>query len=254
MSNAWKDHRLPLVISIAALIIATFIGLVPVMQNRERAAPQASTDFSSIEDRIAALETTEPATVANIPPNADNARLRQEIDLITRGLGNQTGRISRLKSVVDGIVDPNGQVIAPTRVMDEIALAKRGLSNLTRRINAIEDRLDALDSAAADIARLQQQMAIVDTAMGRLARNSNLAKDERADLNAVLSQQTNMMNALAAAQTAARAEPVPAAAIEEAAPEPAQEEPPQTDTTAEPNRDLAEIEQMLEAILEQLRQ
>jgi chromosome segregation ATPase len=183
MSNLWKDHRLPLVISGVALLIATLIGLVPLYQDDGNASPQLANDLSTIEDRLAALEREVGTTSSTeIPPNADNQRLRQEIDLITRGLGNQTGRVSRLKDAVEGIVDANGQVIAPQRVLDEIALAKRGLSNLTRRINNLAQRLDTLDTASADIARLQQQMVNVDRAMGRLAASTNLAKDERAQI------------------------------------------------------------------------
>lgn len=67
-------------------------------------------------------------------------------------------------------------------MLDEIALANLGLSNLTRRINNLSQRLDTLDTASADIARLQRQMVKVDRATGRLAATTNLAKDERAQI------------------------------------------------------------------------
>ncbi|WP_342075016.1 hypothetical protein [Yoonia sp. SS1-5] len=192
MSNAFKDNRLPLVVSAVALAVATVIGIVPVVQDNRRADDRAVAlvDVSSLEERVASLENAPPpevgSSIADIPENAGNARLRQEIDLITRGLANQTGRVSRLKTTVEGIVDENGALVPSPLVSDEIALAKRGLANLTRRINALEDRFDALETAAADITRLQQQMANVDRAFMRLARNSNVARDERASLLAAL--------------------------------------------------------------------
>lgn len=194
MSQVLKDNRLPLLISAVALAVAVYIGFVPLRQSQSNTSePVALVSLSSLNDRIAALEAA-PAAVPipaatqapDIPEGADNARLRQEIDLIVRGLSNQTGRVSRLKATVEGITDDNGQLLAPARVMDEIALAKRGLANLTRRINELSSQMDALDTAAADITRLQQQMANVDRAFARLARNANEARTERESLLAAL--------------------------------------------------------------------
>lgn len=190
MSQILKDNRLPLLISAGALAVAIYIGFIPVRQNAS--GPTAETlalvDLGALEDRIAALETaptTEGAAPA-IPEGADNARLRQEIDLIVRGLANQTGRVSRLKATVEGFTNEAGQIEPNARVMDEIALAKRGLSNLTRRINDLSNQLDALETAAADITRLQQQMENVDRAFSRLAANGNAARQEREAIMAQL--------------------------------------------------------------------
>lgn len=197
MSDMLKDNRLPLGISAAALALATIIGIVPYLQDDDsgsNTSSQSTGDIAALEARISALEAnaseTGSAATNSIPEGADNARLRQEIDLIVRGLSNQTGRVSRLKDVVEGITDDNGQLLPAPLVLDEIALAKRGLVNLTRRINDLSDRMDALDTAAADIARLQQQMAIVDRAFARVATNANTASDERAALMSALSAGT----------------------------------------------------------------
>ncbi|MEP1538802.1 MAG: hypothetical protein ABJQ34_09200 [Paracoccaceae bacterium] len=188
MSDLLKDNRLPLGISAAALALATLIGIIPILEDNDNVSDtgsQSSNDIAALEERINALEASGLGTDA-IPEGVENARLRQEIDLIVRGLGNQTGRVSRLKGVVEGITDDNGQLVPAALVLDEIALAKRGLSNLTRRINEVTDRMDALDTAAADIARLQQQMAIVNRAFGRVAANANAARDDRATLMSAL--------------------------------------------------------------------
>lgn len=188
MSDLLKDNRLPLGISAAALVLATIIGLVPILEDNDNGADtgsQAANDIAALEERINALEAS-GSVASDVPEGADNARLRQEIDLIVRGLSNQTGRVSRLKDVVEGITDDRGQPVPAALVLDEIALAKRGLANLTRRVNELTDRMDALDTAAADIARLQQQMAIVDRAFARVAANSNAARDERATLISAL--------------------------------------------------------------------
>ncbi|MEO9826079.1 MAG: hypothetical protein ABJF50_16860 [Paracoccaceae bacterium] len=188
MSDLLKDNRLPLGISAAALALATLIGIIPILEDNDSVSDtgsQSSNDIAALEERINALEASGLGTDA-IPEGVENARLRQEIDLIVRGLGNQTGRVSRLKGVVEGITDDNGQLVPAALVLDEIALAKRGLSNLTRRINEVTDRMDALDTAAADIARLQQQMAIVNRAFGRVAANANAARDDRATLMSAL--------------------------------------------------------------------
>ncbi|WP_341367671.1 hypothetical protein [Yoonia sp. BS5-3] len=183
MSDVLKDNRLPLGISAAALIVATYIGFVPLMQRDRSDNSAPAQEIAGLQDRISALEANATGPASNdMPEGADNARLRQEIDLIVRGLGNQTGRISRLQDAVEGITTENGQIAPSTLVMDEIALAKRGLVNLTGRINALSERMDALDTAAADIARLQQQMGNVDRALARLATNANTARDERATL------------------------------------------------------------------------
>ncbi|MEO9896814.1 MAG: hypothetical protein ABJD13_11690 [Paracoccaceae bacterium] len=188
MSDLLKDNRLPLGISAAALALATLIGIIPILEDNDNVSDtgsQSSNDIAALEERINALEASGLGTDP-IPEGVENPRLRQEIDLIVRGLGNQTGRVSRLKSVVEGITDDNGQLVPAALVLDEIALAKRGLSNLTRRINEVTDRMDALDTAAADIARLQQQMAIVNRAFGRVAANANAARDDRATLMSAL--------------------------------------------------------------------
>ncbi|MEP1699424.1 MAG: hypothetical protein ABJJ69_23075 [Paracoccaceae bacterium] len=188
MSDLLKDNRLPLGISAAALALATLIGIIPILEDNDSVSDtgsQSSSDIAALEERINALEASGLGTDA-IAEGVENPRLRQEIDLIVRGLGNQTGRVSRLKSVVEGITDDNGQLVPAALVLDEIALAKRGLSNLTRRINEVADRMDALDTAAADIARLQQQMAIVNRAFGRVTANANAARDDRATLMSAL--------------------------------------------------------------------
>lgn len=199
MSKLLKDNRLPIAISGTALLVATIIGIVPVVQNSRGDTEADARTIAALQDRLAALENGNGAPAAgaasDIPENAGNARLRQEIDLITKGLANQTGRVSRLKSSVEGIVDDSGALIPSTRVMDEIALAKRGLANLTRRINALEDRMEMLDSAAGDIARLQQQMANVDQAFLRISKNARDAKAERENLAATLSNQPSAATA-----------------------------------------------------------
>ncbi len=184
MSNLLKDNRLPIGISVAALVVVTIIGLVPVLQSNDREVATDVADVTVLEERLAALEAgaTDLNPATDIPENASNARLRQEIDLLTRGLGNQTGRVSRLKASLEGVVDEGGNPIPSSRVRAELDLASRGLANLTRRINELSDRMDALDTAAADIARLQQQMALADQAFARLAAANNQAKAERATL------------------------------------------------------------------------
>ena len=208
MLDLMKENRLPIGISVGALALATYFGLLPVMQNSTDTSSAASTDIAALEDRINALEAnaTGPVASNDIPEGADNARLRQEIDLIVRGLSNQTGRVSRLRDVVEGITDEGGQLIPSALVLDEIALAKRGLANLTRRINELTDRMDALDTAAADITRLQQQMALVDRALARVAANTNAARDERAALMTAVSPASQGTGSSASAPASAAAD------------------------------------------------
>ncbi|MEL6640516.1 MAG: hypothetical protein AAFP98_04255 [Pseudomonadota bacterium] len=216
MSQVLKDNRLPLLISAGALAIAVYIGFIPVRQSAGGTSAEtvALVDIGALEDRIAALEAAPapeaavPAAAAvEIPEGADNARLRQEIDLIVRGLANQTGRVSRLKATVEGFTNDAGQIEPSARVMDEIALAKRGLSNLTRRINDLSNKLDALDTAAADITRLQQQMANVDRAFSRLAAKGNAASQER---EAIMAQLAGLSSSSSGAETSGEAESIEA--------------------------------------------
>jgi len=216
MSNMLKDNRLPIGISVVALVVATMIGLVPVMQDRARETQTSDAGSAALEARIEAIEaaasapTAAPvAAAADIPANATNARLRQEIDLITRGLANQTGRVSRLKSTVEGIVDENGQLMTPQRVNDEIALAKRGLSNLTRRINELNDQMAALETAAADIDRLEQQMSIANRAFARMKAAETEAAEDREQMRQLLSGIVTIANTAPAPAATAQTNGVP---------------------------------------------
>ena len=205
MLDLLKNNRLPVIVSVVALILATYLGFIPIRQNASTSASASVAEITALKDRISALEAAsegQAPAVASIPAGADNARLRQEIDLITRGLGNQTGRVSRIKKVVEGITDDAGRALPAATTLDEIALAKRGLVNLTRRINALSDRMDALDTAADDIVRLQQQMAIVDRAFARVAAKSNAAREERAALVASLNNVSRDTAASATTQPA----------------------------------------------------
>ena len=184
MVETFKNNRLPILVTAGALILVIIIGWIPVsQQNDTESTPASGSDeTASLLQRIEALEAAAGQTGAGspeIPENADNGRLRQEIDLINRGLANQTGRVSRIKKQLEAVVDDGGQAIPSARAMDEIALIKRALVNLTKRLNAMDDQFASLTDAAADIDRLQQQMANADRAFIRLAGAAREGKKQR---------------------------------------------------------------------------
>lgn len=203
MSALLKNNFLPILISAGALVLVTIVGLIPIYQ---QADPQASqnpeTDaMAALIERIEALEgnAAKPDSVmADIPANAGNARLRQEIDLINKGLANQTGRVSRIKKRLETVVDEQGQAIPSSRAMDEIALIKRALVNLTKRLNKVGEQLDSLQTASTDIGRLQQQMANADRAFIRLAAASREQKQQAEAIAESLAEQKRHAGAIAA--------------------------------------------------------
>lgn len=175
MQKVVADNKLPIIVSLTALVIAVFVGLVPVWQQNQREAARAPSsgtvalvDLEGLSDRIAALEAAAAAAPqpAQTAPQEMDPALRAEIDLIVKGLVNQTGRVSRLQDAVESLQAVSGQV--PPVVSDEISLAKRGLVNLTRRINTMQDRLEPLAPMPASVDRLGVQMSNVERAVTRL--------------------------------------------------------------------------------------
>ena len=204
MPNMLKSNLVPIFISTCALILVTLIGLIPVYQKAGSQPEQATgqADNAALVQRVEALERAAGETAvepAEIPVNASNGRLRQEIDLINRGLANQTGRVSGIKKRLEGVVDEGGQLMPSKRVMDEIALVKRALVNLTKRINSVDDQLESLQTAAVDIDRLQQQMANADRAFIRLSgslREEKQRGNQMADAMAKDKRHTGALSAL----------------------------------------------------------
>ena len=200
MQKVVAENRLPIIVSCAALAIAVIVGLIPVwQQNQREAAPAAPAgtvalvDLAALDERIKALEESaataateapeEPAPVEE-PAGMDPA-LRAELDLIVKGLVNQTGRVSRLQDEVAALTAASGEV--PQLVTDEISLAKRGLVNLTRRINEMDDGIEPLASAPKDIDRLNVQMSNVERAVTRLNLKLNQIGSAGAPTDAGLS-------------------------------------------------------------------
>jgi len=167
MLDQIKENRVPITVTIMAIFVAGLFALAPVRdnanRNAERAAAVASDQISTLEARIATLEAA-----ANPADGADP--LRAELDLIIKGLVNQTGRVSRLQDTVEAFGTASAGLANNDRIEAEIALAKRGLSNLTRRINTLSDQMTAFDGLPQKVDQLTVQMSNVERAITQVNR------------------------------------------------------------------------------------
>ena len=171
------EYRIPLAVTAGALLVAFVFGVMPAQENanrQETRAAQATTDtISELEARIAALEAAQTPEGGE---GADAPVTRAEVDMIVKGLVNQTGRVSRLRDQVNGMLGGEVPVAANPRISEEIRLAKRALVNLTRRINATNAIVETTQALPADVDQLMLRMSNVESAVTQLHRRIRAAQ------------------------------------------------------------------------------
>ncbi len=173
-----KKHMLPLAVTGGALALAVVVGLVPVLSSSGDGDPALypADAVAALEARIAALESAGPAEAGT---SELDPRLRQEIDLIVKGLVNQTGRISGLKAQLEPVTAWLDAYGGPTRLDQDLALINKALLNQTRRVSGLKAELAAVNawSAAGGPDRLAQELALINKALlNQTARISALAE------------------------------------------------------------------------------
>lgn len=180
---------MPIAVTVGALLIAMVFGVMPARENATKAetrAAQASTEkVADLEARIAALEAA--LTPAEGEENAAPPT-RDEINLIVKGLVNQTGRVSRLQDQVEGIIGGDIASAPDPRVEVEFGLAKRALVNLTRRINGMKDIVETTEALPRDVDQLSLRISNVESAVTQIHRrvralqaNPEAASEEKLD-------------------------------------------------------------------------
>ncbi len=143
MGDFLKQQRVPLFITAMALLLALAVGLVPVLKsgNDQTTNQQASrATIAALEARIAALESAS----TGLGDGAISPVLRAELDLIAKGLLNQTGRVSRLKKQVE-TVESEGDTMDPA-LRAELDLIAKGLLNQTGRVSRLKKRVETVES------------------------------------------------------------------------------------------------------------
>lgn len=170
MMDQIKEHRVPVAVTVMALLVAVVFGIMPARENASQAdarvSKAAGEKVAALEERVLALE----AALAPAGGVSDTPPTREEVTLIVKGLINQTGRVSRLQDQVEGITEGRVAVADNPRIVTEISLIKRGLVNLTRRINAMGDTLDTTAALPQVVDRLNLRMSNAENAVTQLHR------------------------------------------------------------------------------------
>lgn len=160
-----KEQRLPIIITAFALLLAVSVGLVPVLNAvDEPATDQQSGDkaeLTALDARLTALEAA--ATDGN---GAISPALRAELDLISKGLLNQTGRISRLKKEI-AAPDDDGGTMEPA-LREELDLIAKGLLNQTGRVSALKKQVQSLSALPGQLKRIDLEVVNLTKAVSNL--------------------------------------------------------------------------------------
>jgi len=230
-----KEQRLPLIISALALLLAISIGLVPVLnaENEQTAVRQSGSEdeLAALNERLAALESAALNSGGEISPT-----LRAELDLIGKGLLNQTGRVSRLKKQIatpaggsdgispalraeldligKGLLNQTGRVsrlkkqiaipgnsdaigMSP-ELRAELDLMAKGLLNQTSRVSALRKQVASLASLPDTLKRIDLEVINLTKAIGQLHQRFRSLQPESP---AVTGELTELRDHLATIQT-----------------------------------------------------
>lgn len=206
------EQRLPLIVTALALLLAISVGLVPVLKSESDPEVVQTIDngaeLTALNKRLTALEAVVKDGSGTISPE-----LRAELDLIARGLLNQTGRVSRLKKRIEmpaadgdaisrvlraeldlmakGLLNQTGRVsrlkkqvaaqgddgdtISPL-LRAELDLIAKGLLNQTGRVSALKKQVASLSSLPGKLDRIDLEVINLSKAVGQLhqrIRNTN---------------------------------------------------------------------------------
>jgi hypothetical protein len=171
MKKLLKDNWIPLVISAAALVLATGVGLVPVLRTADQvpSSTQAALDqrLTTLEGKIESLLANRPQTADNQPKDI-NPDLRAELDQIVKGLVNQTGRVSRLKKDVSPILAWGDTPPVSDRTEQQIKLINQALLKQTGRIRTLQDDVVSVRENKAAVDRMALQIENLESAVRQL--------------------------------------------------------------------------------------
>ncbi|MEM1130105.1 MAG: hypothetical protein AAGH83_06220 [Pseudomonadota bacterium] len=152
MRDFLKAHRVPILLSAAAVVASTAIALAPVLRAPEAAqAPQqASVSADAIADisaRLAALED-QVAGLGSAPTQSgpDLDQILARLVIVEKGVVNQSRRVTRALKALEPLAGAG----------DKLALLEKGVVNQSRRVTRALDALEPLQGAAAKIALLEK--------------------------------------------------------------------------------------------------
>lgn len=191
VSGFLKEQRLPVIITAFALLLAVAVGLVPLMD----AADEPANGQSGTKDEVAALEARLTALeAAGTDGNGGmSPALRAELDLISKGLLNQTGRVSRLKKQI-AAPGEDGDAMDPA-LRGEIDLIAKGLLNQTGRVSTLKKQVQSLSTLPGQVKRIDLEVINLTKAVSQLHRRlRNMtpegppAADELTELRSYLSE------------------------------------------------------------------
>lgn len=171
MKTFLKDNWIPVAISVSALVVATAIGLVPVLRSPDDGTLKAD---AALEQRVSELEKKVAELAGASPPSDPEAgkgvdpALRAEIDQIVKGLVNQTGRISRLKKDVAPILAWGDTPPVPDRIEQQIKLINTAFLKQTGRIKALEQEVAPVSGNSAAVDRISLQVKNLESAVTQL--------------------------------------------------------------------------------------
>ena len=171
MKTFLKDNWIPVAISVSALVVATAIGLVPVLRSPDDGTSKAEAALeqrvSELEKKVAELEDASPPSDPEAGKGVDPA-LRAEIDQIVKGLVNQTGRISRLKKDVAPMLAWRDTPPVPDRIEQQIKLINTAFLKQTGRIKALEQEIAPVSGNSAAVDRISLQVKNLESAVTQL--------------------------------------------------------------------------------------
>lgn len=171
MNKLMKDNWIPLAISLVALVLATIVGLIPVL----RSADDVPADpYAALEQRLTLLEGR-LETLGNGTSGPENTQssgidptLRAELDQIVTGLVNQTGRISRLKKDVSPVLAWGDSPPVPDRIEQQLTLINNALLKQTARIRVLQKSVAPVEQNRTDLDRIALQIKNLESAVKQL--------------------------------------------------------------------------------------
>lgn len=164
-SGFLKEQRLPIIITVLALLLAVSVGLVPVLNSENESVAVQQVDrqaeLAMLDERLTALETAATDGGGTVGP-----ALRAELDLIAKGLLNQTGRVSKLKKLTAPLADDSLSMSPALRA--ELDLIAKGLLNQTSRVSKLKKNVSALMPLPEQLDRIDLQVINLSKAVGQL--------------------------------------------------------------------------------------
>lgn len=171
-SGFLKEQRLPIIITVLALLLAVSVGLVPVLNSENESAAVQQVDrqaeLAVLDERLTALETAATDGGGTVGP-----ALRAELDLIAKGLLNQTGRVSKLKKLTAPLAGDSLSMSPALRA--ELDLIAKGLLNQTGRVSKLKKLTAPLaDGSLSMSPALRAELDLI--AKGLLNQTSRVSK------------------------------------------------------------------------------